>query len=233
MSESASNSNHPPALRVAVLDGYQGILDGYHFRLDKLTNIKIVAEALNGAEFEEQLAEHPADIALMTLRVPAARDNPAYYPLVHAIPRLHNQYPQLTVLVFSGLADPRQIRSVMAAGARGYILKDDAQIYPVLPQVLYSISQGGVFYSPTAQIALRQTDFDLGGQPLLTPRQLQALALCATYPRESLSQLAVRISVTPSTVRNLLSQAYERLEVRSREQAVMRAQKLGLLVNNP
>jgi DNA-binding NarL/FixJ family response regulator len=215
-----------------LLDSYQGVLDGYHYRLDKLTNIKIVVEALSGADFEVQLAANPSDVALMALRVPAAADNPSYYPLVHAIPRLLELYPDLAIIVFSGLADPRHIRSIMAAGAKGYVHKGDAQIYPVLPQVLLSIRQAGVFYSPTAIIALRQSNLGAAGQTLLTPRQLQAIALCAAYPRDSLRELAVRMGVSASTIRNLLSQSYERLDVSSRAQAVLRAEKLGLLLDD-
>jgi DNA-binding NarL/FixJ family response regulator len=227
-----SAQNQTVALRVAVLDSQQGILDGYHYRFDPLPNITIVAEALNAADFEAGLERFPADIALMERQAPVAAQNPAPYPILHVIPRLLDRYPNLAVLVFAARADPHQIHSVMMAGASGYIVKQDAAIYPVLPQVLVSVYQGGVYYSPAAQIAFRQADPNPGRRRLLTQRQLEALSLCAAYSRYTISDIAAAMGVRPSTARNLLSQVYGRLEVTSRMEAVMRAEKLGLLPYN-
>jgi len=228
MNRFLTNSAQPP-LRVALLDAEQGILDGYHFRLDPLYHIHIVAEALTGAEFEEQLAQRPADVALLGLLAPAAPDNPAAYPLVHAIPRLRQHYPGLAILVVAHLADPQQIHTLIEAGARGYLVKSDAGIYPALSQILVSVAHGGVYYSPTAEAALRQHDPEAAGPRVLSRRQLQAVALCAAYPRRTLHDIAQEMDVSASTVRNLLSQAYQRLNVASRAEAVLRAQQLGLL----
>ncbi len=222
-------SGQTPPLRVAILDGQQGILDGYHYRLDRLPNWKITVEALNGAEFEAQLAQTPAEVALMDVRAPAAADNPAPYPLVHALPRLLSRYPALAAVVFAVRAEPLLIRAVVNAGASGYIVKSDAPIYAGLPQVLATVHHGGVYYSPSAQDALRQTASGDDSRPLLTRRQLEALALSAAHPRHPISRIAQAMDVSPSTARNLLSQAYERLRVSSRFEAVQRAEQLGLL----
>jgi DNA-binding NarL/FixJ family response regulator len=212
-----------------MLDGHQGILDGYHYRFDPLPHISIVLEARNAADLEAGLAHTPADIVLMELRAPASAQNPAAYPIQHLLPRLLTRYPGLVVVIFSSVADPRHIHSAVEAGARGYIIKDDAEIYPALAQVLTAVHQGENYYSPTAQAALSQAAPRPGARGLLTKRQLQALSLCAAYPSYSQARIAVEMNVRPSTVRNLLSQAYQRLEVNSRPEAVQRAQKLGLL----
>ena len=220
------------ALRVAALDSVQGILDGYHFRFDPLRHISIVVEARCAADFEAGLESSPADVALMELNAPVSPTNPSAYPVLHTIPRLLNRYPDLAILIFSSRADTHQIRSVMDAGARGFIIKHDGQIYPVLAQVLATVHQGGTYYSPTAQTALRQVDAQPGARGLLTRRQLQALSLCAAYPNYRLRDIANVMGVRASTVRNELSQCYERLAVASRHEAVLRAEKLGLLPNN-
>ncbi len=68
-----------------------------------------------------------------------------------------------------------------------------------------------------------------GSEPLLAVRQIEALALCAAYPDASQSELAKIMKVANSTMRNLLSEAYIRLGVRTRQAAVARARQLGLL----
>jgi len=227
------SGQHPQTpLRVAALDSAQGILDGYHFRFDPLPHINLVVEARCAADFEAGLERSPADVALMALSAPVSTTNPSAYPALHTLPRLLERYPQLAILIFSSQADPRQIQAVMEAGARGYIVKDDGQIYPVLAQLLATVHQGGTYYSPTAQTALRQVDARPGVRGLLTQRQLQALSLCAAYPNYSIRDVARVMGVSPSTARNQLSQAYQRLEVATRHEAVLRAEKLGLLPNN-
>jgi len=226
--------DQPPLadLRVALLDSVQGILDGYHFRFDQLSHLHIVVEARYAADFEAGLEASPADVALMELTAPVSTANPSSYPVLHTLPRLLERYPGLAILIFSSRADPNQIQAVMAAGARGYIVKHDGQIYPVLAQVMATVHQGGTYYSPTAQTALRQVDTQPGARGLLTKRQLQALSLCAAYPHYSLRDVAQVMGVSPSTARNQLSKAYERLEVTTRQEAVLRAEQFGLLPTN-
>jgi DNA-binding CsgD family transcriptional regulator len=53
--------------------------------------------------------------------------------------------------------------------------------------------------------------------------------LCAAFPDASTSELAEKMGVEPSTMRNLLSGAYEQLNVNSRAAAISRAMQLGLI----
>ena len=66
-------------------------------------------------------------------------------------------------------------------------------------------------------------------EPRPSARQLEALSLCAAYPEATTAELADRLGVAHSTLRNLLSGAYLRLNVRSRTAAVAKAQRLGLI----
>jgi len=63
----------------------------------------------------------------------------------------------------------------------------------------------------------------------LTARQLQALSLCAAYPDATTGELADMLGVAHSTLRNLLSEAYLRLDVRNRTAAIEQARKMGLI----
>jgi LuxR family maltose regulon positive regulatory protein len=77
-----------------------------------------------------------------------------------------------------------------------------------------------------------QTDSINGGE-LLTPRQLEVLSLCAAYPDASTSDLAGMMTISNSTVRNLLSSVYLRLGVHSRTAAVEKAREMGLVTPRP
>jgi DNA-binding NarL/FixJ family response regulator len=136
------------------------------------------------------------------------------------------------VLVISMFTERALIQAVMDAGASGYILKDDSAAILKLGSVLLSVASGGVYLSEQAyQKLMKHQPKDSG--PVLTSRQLEALALCAAYPDESLARLAGRLSVANSTIRNLLSNAYLQLGVRHRAAAVAKARQLGLLTPAP
>jgi DNA-binding CsgD family transcriptional regulator len=64
---------------------------------------------------------------------------------------------------------------------------------------------------------------------LLTRRQLEVLLLCAAFPSSKTSELAYKMSVSNSTVRNLLSGAYLKLDAHTRAAALEKARLLGLL----
>ena len=66
-------------------------------------------------------------------------------------------------------------------------------------------------------------------EPRPSGRQLEALSLCAAYPDATTAELAGMLGVAHSTLRNLLSGAYLRLNVRSRTAAVAKAKRLGLI----
>jgi DNA-binding CsgD family transcriptional regulator len=54
--------------------------------------------------------------------------------------------------------------------------------------------------------------------------------MCAAYPDASTAELADKMNISHSTMRNLLSGTYIKLNVRNRTAAILRAQQLGLLL---
>ena len=222
-------------IRVTILDDHQNIVDGYVYRLSRFPEIEVIAACSYGDELESVLAEHPSDVLLLDVNVPTGPDNPNPYPILSIIPKLLQEYPELNVLVISMYAERGLIRAVMDAGASGYVLKDDQATARDLGNVVLSVAGGGIYFSQKAhQLYARSQNRD--GDELLTVRQLEVLSLCAAYPNDTTAELAQRMTVANSTVRNLLSSAYVRLNVHSRSAALARARQLGILVpdsNNP
>jgi len=64
----------------------------------------------------------------------------------------------------------------------------------------------------------------------LTDRQLEAISLCMAYPDATTFELAQKMQVSNSTVRNLLSGAYLRMGVHTRAAAIAKVQRLGITV---
>jgi two-component system NarL family response regulator len=219
---------HPAdKISVAILDDHLSIIDGYLFRLNGVEDIDVVGTAAYAEQIEPILANCRVDVLLLDIQVPIAPNNPNPYPVLQCIPRWLQLYPQLAVLVISMHNLPTLLKAVMEAGASGYILKEDQYAVRNLDSLIRSAYDGGIYLSPNAQQKLlkRQPDW-----PDLTPRQIEVLSLCAAYPDATTFELALKLNIANSTIRNLLSSAYLRLGVRSRAAATAKAQQLGLIV---
>ncbi len=218
----------PRKIRVAILDDHQSVVDGYLYRLEKQPRIEVVATLAYGEELEPTLARKAVDVLLLDVNVPTASDNPNPYPILHVIPSLLQKYPDLSILVISMYTERGLIRAVAEGGASGYILKDDQAIIRDLTNVILQVADGGICFSQKAyQLLLAQET-----QPNrlhLSVRQMEVLSICASHPDYSTADLAEKLTVSNSTVRNLLSTAYLRLGVHTRAAAIAKARQLGIL----
>ncbi len=218
----------PQKIRVSILDDHQSIIDGYSFRLSTQPEIQVVATANYGDELEPMLARNPTDVLLLDVTVPTSPHRLDPYPILHVIPRLLQIYDDLSILVISMHAQRALISAVMEAGASGYIFKDDQPSIRQLGAIVLSVTKGGIYLSHKAHMLMMKRQSD-GLGPLLTTRQTEALSVCAAYPEDTSANLAKRMGIANSTMRNLLSGSYIRLNVRNRATAITKARQLGLI----
>ena len=59
------------------------------------------------------------------------------------------------------------------------------------------------------------------------------LSLCAAYPNSKTAELAGKMKIADSTLRNLLSTVYFKLGVQTRAAAIAKARQMGILTPNP
>lgn len=216
-------------IRVAIVDDHQSIIDGFMYRLSMDPEIQIVATAVCGEDLEPMIANYAVDVLLLDVSIPNSPEDHNQFPVLHVIPRILKAYPGLNILVISMFTQRSLIDALVNAGISGYIFKDDQVSIQQLDKIVRIVGNGGIYFS---QGAYRDP---YGGNPaaILTPRQLEALSLCAAHPDADTVFLATELGVTGSTLRNLLSGCYVRLHVRTRAAAIARAQQLGLLPIQP
>jgi two-component system nitrate/nitrite response regulator NarL len=214
-------------IRVAVLDDHQSIIDGYAFRLSSNKNIQIIGSASYGSKLDDLVHRGNVDVLVLDISVPTSEDNDNPYPVLSELTKLRKQYPDMAIMVISMHAERPLVRAVMESGANGYILKDDHQAIEQLAEAVTLVSTGAVFLSKKLNNLYSEPGpFD---NQQLSKRQLEALSICAAYPEIKTEELAQKMAVAPSTVRNLLSHAYRRLHVPNRTAAIARARQLGLI----
>jgi len=216
-------------IRVAIMDDHQSIIDGYVYRLSENPNIDIVGMGAYGEEIESMLKINPADVLLLDINLPTSTSNPNPFPILYVIPRLLKQHPHLSILIISMLTQRTLVESMVKIGVSGYIFKDDQASIQQLAKIVTIVANGGIYFSKNAYTEMRGSS----SVPLLTPRQLEVLSLCAAYPDISTSVLAEKLDIASSTLRNLLSEVYLRLGVRTRAAAIVKAQYMHLLPRAP
>jgi two-component system nitrate/nitrite response regulator NarL len=215
-------------IKVAILEDHQSIVDGYLYRLNAEPKIQVVATIFFGEDIEPTLAQTQVDVLLLDVQVPTSESNPNPYPILHSISTLRQSHPTMNILAISMHTQAVLIQALVDAGVSGYIYKDDYASIKQLARIISIVANGGVYFSEAAHRQLQQRRSE-ATRPLLSPRQIEVLSLCASYPDSSSDELARRLGVASSTLRNLLSNAYVRLGVRSRAAAIAKIQKMGLI----
>ncbi|MBI2332951.1 MAG: response regulator transcription factor [Chloroflexi bacterium] len=215
-------------IRIAILDDHPIIVEGYLAKLGKDPQIEVTATMSVADLLEPVLQKGEVDVLILDVSVPTSAENRNPYPILHVIPTLLEEHPNLNILVISMRAERGLIREVMAAGANGYILKDDQNANAKLAGIIKSVAEGGVYLSEEANnLYVKHLDNENGKQ--LSPRQLEALSLCAAFPGEKSVVLAKKMHITHSAYRTLLSGAYIKLGARTRADAIAKARQMGLI----
>jgi DNA-binding NarL/FixJ family response regulator len=210
--------------QLIIMDDHQSIVDGYLYRLSQVPEIEVAATLAYGDVLEPALKQYAVDVLVLDVQVPISPKNPNPYPILHTIPKLLQLYPDLAILVISMHDQRGLIRAIVEAGASGYILKNDSKKIQELGKEIISIAEGGVCFSDKALKA-----FLTRHEEPFTARQLEALSLCAAYPNSKTAELARKMKIANSTLRNLLSNVYLKLGVQTRAAAIAKARELGII----
>ncbi len=214
-------------VRVAILEDHESIIDGYRYRLRNTKDVHVVATANYAIDLEPMLQKHAIDILLMDVQLPVSPENPNPYPILQIIPKLRQEFPTLSVLVISAHDRPELVNAVINAGARGYIYKNDFGSIQNLGHIILAVAKGVHFMSKSSATCTSETQTNI---PDLTPRQLEILSTFASEPDLTTMMVAQQLNISHSTVRNLLSKAYERLGVKNLTAAIRKMRELGIFV---
>jgi DNA-binding NarL/FixJ family response regulator len=106
-------------LRILVADDHQVVRTGLRTLLETERGWQVCAEAANGREAVEKAGELTPDVAVLDIGMPLLNG-------VEATRQIRKISPKTEVLILTMHDSEVLIQEVLEAGARGYILKDDA-----------------------------------------------------------------------------------------------------------
>jgi DNA-binding NarL/FixJ family response regulator len=209
--------------RLLVVDDHPIFRDGLAGLLATLPDMGDVRTADSAEEALQQLADTPFDIVLMDINLPDASG-------VEATRQLTQQAPATAVLMVTMVDDDDSVYAALAAGARGYVLKD-ASADEILAAVRTVVAGGAVFGAAIATRILAKQPSRAAIHETLTPaepltsREQDVLALLADGA--SNHQIARTLGLSIKTVQNHVSRILDKLQAADRTQAVLRARGIA------
>ena len=209
-------------IRVIAIDDHHLILKALTDLLKGYPDIELIATSNQGSQLLKLVREYKPDVAIVDLGMTADSFEP-----ISAVRTIHEQYPNVKVLILTGYDDGLWVHELVKAGASGYMLKSD-DFSLNIPQAIRALHQGGKFFSPGVADKLVVNDLDK-----LTPRELSVLSLLAQGL--STDVIAKNLGVSEKRVRNVLVIICDKLAVDKadgvspRVAAINKGRELGLI----
>jgi DNA-binding NarL/FixJ family response regulator len=162
--------------RIVIADDHEMVRRGLVATLADVERWTVVAQADNGREAAELVATHKPDIAILDLSMPELNG-------LDATRRILAARPETCVLILTAHESEQLVREVLAAGARGYVLKSDAG--RVLVRAVEALLEGQTFFtSKVARLVLEGYLRGGGAEaqetgPILSGREREIVQLLA------------------------------------------------------
>ena len=212
-------------IRVAIVDDQTLMREGLRNLLELTEDIRVVAEAADGAEAIEMIPRVRPDVVLLDVRMPRRSGIEVLQTLRHG-DRLP---PTILLTTFD---DDAALLEGIRAGARGFLLKDVS--LADLTRAIHEVAAGGTLMRPvvTERILRAATnvaaEFEAIDRPeRLSRREIETLRLMAGG--HSNRDIAEAFGTAEGTVKNHVSSILSKLGVKSRTQAVLKGMELGYL----
>ncbi|MFB7338175.1 response regulator transcription factor [Streptomyces adustus] len=211
-------------IRVVVVDDEALIRTGFQRILDTADDIEVVA-AVPGGRAVHTVREFRPDVVLLDIRMPDVDG----LTVLADLRRL--QGPPVVAMLTTFDAD-EYVATALRSGASGFLLKDTDP--EQLPHIIRTLAEGGTVLSSqvTRKVVAGYLDADPQGPATravarLTERERAVLVLMA----EGLANIDIgeRMHLSAGTVKGYVSTIFTKLEVGSRVQAVLFAERAGLL----
>ena len=217
-----------PKIRILLADDHAILRSGLRLLVNSQADMEVVAEAPDGEQAVDAAREVRPDVALMDLTMPGAGG-------MRALQEMVRDCPKTRVLILTMHDDPAYLRSVLAAGASGYVLK--RSVDAELLAAIRAVHRGGTFVDPSLANVLVQDVLTKKGSKarhtgpgeILSERELQVLKLVARG--YSSQQIAKQILVGVKTVETYRARLAQKLGLRTRSEVVRFAVQMGLLTS--
>jgi DNA-binding NarL/FixJ family response regulator len=210
------------AVRVLIADDQTLFRAGLAKLLNEDPRVEVIGQASDGADAAKQAGKLKPDVVLMDLKMPNVDGIEATRQIIEAD-------PAVKVLILTTFETDNHVIQALKVGASGYVLKDSSA-EAITSSIVAVMSGEKVMASAVANRVLEMLTGTTTPKEFydgLTNREIEILKLLANGMANK--QIAYRLKISEKTVRNHVSNTYEKLGIYDRSQAVLYAVKKGLV----
>jgi DNA-binding NarL/FixJ family response regulator len=215
-------------IRVLLVDDQALFREGLETLLSVHKDIQVVGQAGNGQEAVEVATKVLPDVVLMDVRMPILNG-------VKATSLLKKAQLPCRVIVLTTFDDDEYIFEALRMGAVGYLLKDVASAQ--LVEAIRAAARGESILEPSvaAKVIAEFTRVSrmvpsAQMEQLIDPLSERELEILSWIARgASNKEIASQLYIAEGTVKNHVTHILDKLGVRDRTQAALKARELGLL----
>lgn len=210
--------------KIIIADDHAIVRVGLKDLVQKDPDLTVVAEARDGQELLDLLSFHRCDLVVADISMPNMDG-------LTAVKEIHRKYPKVKVLILSMLKDYQHFKELMAHGASGYLVKDDAPEQLVI--AIKTILKGNKFVSPSVSKVLVDhqlrslDDGEIPSLEILTGREQQVLTMIAKGLANK--NIAAKLKISIRTVEHHRSNLTDKLGFKTPSALVKYAIDKGLV----
>jgi DNA-binding NarL/FixJ family response regulator len=207
------------SIRILIADDHPAFRQGLRAMLGSNDRFDVIGEAADGEQALRRAVELRPDVVLMDLRMPGLNG-------IDATRKILERNPDIGILVLTMFEDDDSVFAAMRAGARGYLLKGSEQ--EEVLRAIQSIASGEAIFGPA--IASRMMAYFSSANttafPTLTDRERELLELIAQGKNNQ--AIGAELVLSLKTVRNHVSNIFNKLQVTDRAGAIVKAREAGM-----
>jgi DNA-binding NarL/FixJ family response regulator len=214
-----------PRLDIVVADDHTLMRHGLCKILESQPDWRVVGQASTGREAVHLVTQVRPDIAILDIGMQQLNGIEATRQIVRRLPSLH-------VLILSMHSEEAYITQALQAGARGYLLKDSADVE--LIRAVTCVATGKSFFSPAvARVMLDDYVRHLAHKGIvdrydaLSEREREIFQLIAEG--NSNKEIAELLHVSPTTVETHRGHILQKLDIHSTAELVLLAVRKGVI----
>ncbi|GBF76096.1 DNA-binding response regulator [Paenibacillus sp. 598K] len=215
-------------IRILLAEDQAMVRQGLKLMIESDPELRVTGEASNGREAVQLCESHRFDLAVLDIRMPEMDG-------LAAAAVIRERWPSLKLLILTTFNDDDYALQALRLGANGYMLKDAdaAQLLQTIRSVLAGgLSLGDQVAAKVLPRLLEQEQapppaLGAGDAELLTPREREVIRLIGMG--RSNREIASELSLSQGTVKNHISQALDKLELRDRTQLAIYAIRQDLV----
>lgn len=211
--------------RILLVDDHPLVRQALRDVIEKEPDLQVVGEAGNGREAISLTEEYLPDIVIMDISMPVLSG-------VEATKRIKAARPEIAILILTVHTDLETIFSILQAGASGYLIK--SVFGPEVIHTVRAVMDGDMVLAPEVSQEVVKYAFQHVSKPVrtppqdaITPKEAEMLSLAAKGL--SNKEIGSRLHISETTVKSYFVGVFQKLNVRSRTEAIFVSLKSGIL----